>query len=391
MLFRKALFLGMFYLFWVTLAFAEPEAINKENAQQNLTQVENKNIPHNTNNLQELINDTPRIKIQIEPQENSIIEAEIIEQKPLEQGLNNQAQPQDIMLTPIEPKTNTTIAPKVYIIEEPKKEIVQKPAEVQPVITKQETIEQPVKTTENLPSIEAKENTTIAPKVNIIEEPKKEIVQKPAEVQPVITKQETIEQPVKTTENLPSIEAKENTTIAPKVNIIEEPKKEIVQKPAEVQPAVTKQETIEQPVKTTENLPTGGDPQNPSHASLSTHTRDLIGLKNFGPDGKPDTCIEMLAVNKSPIIAARLESYRGSYSSWKTKDGKVQAQGVLALLKEQDKLINPDDMSFVLDVTKPITLSVCVQDTGIINNKNNSIRIILYHKDGTRSYAVLQQ
>ncbi len=136
--------------------------------------------------------------------------------------------------------------------------------------------------------------------------------------------------------------------------------------------------------------PTAPAQKKPGVAVIIPTTTDTMSLTSFGPDQEPDYCIQVIALNKSPLIAVRLESMGGASASWKTKDVKTKAQGVLAVMKD-GKVINAADASFTLDVTKETPLNLCAQDNGVIASKKNRMRVIFFHKDGTRNYSVLQR
>ncbi len=119
-------------------------------------------------------------------------------------------------------------------------------------------------------------------------------------------------------------------------------------------------------------------------------TQDVMGLTTFAPDQKADSCVRVLISSASPLTAVRLESISGKIGSWKTKDVKNKAIGVLAVMKD-GSIVNADDASFALDVTSPTTLALCAQDNGAIADPRTRLRVIFFHKDGSRRYSVIQR
>lgn len=127
----------------------------------------------------------------------------------------------------------------------------------------------------------------------------------------------------------------------------------------------------------------------PGKAVAATGTQDLVGLTAFAPDGKPDSVLRVMAHHASPLVAVRIDNVGGVMASWKTKDVKTAAQGVLAVLKD-GKPCNPGDASFALDVSSPTALDLLVQDTGAIAGNKTRLRVVFFHKDGSRSYAFME-
>ncbi len=136
--------------------------------------------------------------------------------------------------------------------------------------------------------------------------------------------------------------------------------------------------------------PTAPAPKKPGKAVIVPITTDTMSLTAFAPDKKPDSSIRVLAQGKSPLIAVRVESMGGSGASWKTKDVKTKAQGVLAVMQD-GKLINASDASFSIDVDTPVSLDLVMQDKGVIADAKARLRVIFFHKDGSRTYSIVQR
>ncbi len=128
----------------------------------------------------------------------------------------------------------------------------------------------------------------------------------------------------------------------------------------------------------------------PGKAVFTVNKEDRMGLNTFTPDEEKDTCVHAALLNASPLVAVRMENMGGISASWKTKDVKTKATGVLALL-QGDTLLNANDASFSLDVSQETSLRLCVQDNGSLADDNTRIRVIFFHKDGSRTYAILQR
>ncbi len=126
----------------------------------------------------------------------------------------------------------------------------------------------------------------------------------------------------------------------------------------------------------------------PGKAILIPSTKDVLALTTFTSDGQADTCLRAIALQASPLVAVRLESMGGKLASWKTRDVKASAQGVLAVYQGEN-FVNANDASFSLNIAQPITLDLCVQDGGALKDAQTKFRIIFFHADGTRTYTVL--
>ncbi len=120
------------------------------------------------------------------------------------------------------------------------------------------------------------------------------------------------------------------------------------------------------------------------------YDKDSISLNSFVADKKNDSLLQVLAKHTSPLIALRVESIGGTAGSWKTKDVKTSAMGVLQLAQD-GKIVNDQDAAFELDVTSPILLDIILQDNGALTDKKNRFRVTFFYKDGSRNYAVISQ
>ncbi len=136
--------------------------------------------------------------------------------------------------------------------------------------------------------------------------------------------------------------------------------------------------------------PTAPALKKPGKAIIIPTTTDIMSLVAFAPDKKPDSCVQVVALNPSPLTAVRLETMGGASTSWKTKDVKIKAQGVLAVMQD-GKVINTADTSFAIDVTKETLLNLCVQDNGAIADVKTRLRVIFFHQDGSRNYAIVER
>ncbi len=125
----------------------------------------------------------------------------------------------------------------------------------------------------------------------------------------------------------------------------------------------------------------------PGIAFIVPHNKDTMSLDKFTLDGKNDTLIKVLAKGTSPITAIRLENSGGKSGSWRTKDVKTSAMGVIRV-ENQGKVLNPENASFSIDVSTPQGLDLFVQDTGALADDKTRIRITFFHKDGSRTYAL---
>ncbi len=139
-------------------------------------------------------------------------------------------------------------------------------------------------------------------------------------------------------------------------------------------------------VKITEGL-VAPEPKKPGTALIVAHSKDTMSLDTFTPDSKNDTLIKVLVKGASPVIAIRLENAGGKSGSWKTKDVKTSAMGIIQV-ENQGKVLNPNDTSFSVDVNTPVELDLLVQDNGALADKKTRIRVTLFHKDGSRTYAL---
>ncbi len=151
---------------------------------------------------------------------------------------------------------------------------------------------------------------------------------------------------------------------------------------------VVKETTPSIEAKTIETALTAPQPKKPGKALIVPSTEDAMGLTSFGADSQPDSCVEVIAKGQSPLKAVRLESMGAAIASWKTRDVKIQALGVLAV-KQDGKVINDNDASFTLDVAQETPLTLCVQDNGAFTDTKIRLRVIFYHEDGSRTYSVV--
>ncbi len=199
-----------------------------------------------------------------------------------------------------------------------------------------------------------------------------------------------------TTTPAPDTEAKKDSSEAALLADIKkavedktQPQDQKAEKPEE-QKASTKD--TPSPVSSTSPVgtPTAPAPKRPGKAFIVPITTDTMSLTSFAPDQKPDSSIRVLAYGKSPLIAVRVESMGGGNASWKTKDVKTTAQGVLAV-RQSGKLVNAKDAPFSIDVSKPVTLELVMQDNGAISNADMRLRVIFFHKDGSRTYSIIQR
>ncbi len=136
--------------------------------------------------------------------------------------------------------------------------------------------------------------------------------------------------------------------------------------------------------------PTAPEPKKPGKAFVVPLTSDSMSLHAFAADTKTDTGVRVLAKAKSPLVAVRVESMGGASASWKTKDVKAKALGVLAVTQE-GKVLNEKDASFSLDVSQPVLLDLVMQDNGSLANKKVRMRVVFFHKDGSRTYSIIQR
>ncbi len=130
------------------------------------------------------------------------------------------------------------------------------------------------------------------------------------------------------------------------------------------------------------------EPKKPGSALIIPFTQDIIGLNAFAADTKNDSCVRVLAVSASPLIGVRLENVGGTSASWKTKDAGLNALGVLAVQKD-GTILNANDASFSLAIDKPTILDLIVQDNGAIADTKTRLRVVFFHKDGSRTYSIV--
>lgn len=153
-------------------------------------------------------------------------------------------------------------------------------------------------------------------------------------------------------------------------------------------PEAPKAETSPTGASTTDT-PIPPEGKNSGKAVLGVTAMDLVGLDTFGTDGKPDSAIRVSVKNPSPLVAIRIDNIGGTMASWKTKDVKTSAKGVIAVVRD-GKPLNADNATFSLDVTAPVVLDLLVQDTGVIAEGKTRLRAVFHHQDGKRSYAILE-
>ncbi len=162
-------------------------------------------------------------------------------------------------------------------------------------------------------------------------------------------------------------------------------------KEGDIKPEAEKSSTSKNAVGSTVTsfaIPLAPALKKPGKAILIPNANDTLALTAFISDGQTDTCLRAIALQSSPLVAVRLESMGGKIASWKTKDVKALAQGVLALY-QGESLVNVNDAPFSLNVSQPTKLDLCVQDSGALRDAQTKFRIIFFHADGTRTYAVL--
>ncbi len=143
--------------------------------------------------------------------------------------------------------------------------------------------------------------------------------------------------------------------------------------------AVSKTKTLEAPAL-----------KKPGKGFIVSTTTDIMSFTAFTPDQKPDSCVQVLALNPSPLTGVRFESMGGVQASWKTKDVKTTALGVLAV-QQDGKVVNASDASFTLDISNETPLTLCVQDNGALQDAKTRLRVVFYHKDGSRNYSLIER
>ncbi len=165
-----------------------------------------------------------------------------------------------------------------------------------------------------------------------------------------------------------------------------------VEKPVEKAPEETAKKA---PEKAAEKAPTDGDlvaplPKKPGVAEVVSTMHDTMGPTSFGVDGKADTIVRTLAYGNSPIVGVLVQNMGGKAGSWKSKDAKGQAPGVLAV--EVDGIVqNVGDASFSLDVKSPTIVDLIMQDNGALVDTKTRMRVVFFHKDGTYTYAIIKR
>ena len=133
--------------------------------------------------------------------------------------------------------------------------------------------------------------------------------------------------------------------------------------------------------------PTAPQGKQSGKAVLATATADRVGASALSPDGKPDSILRVMAHNPSPVVGIRMDNIGGDMASWKTRDVKGSAKGVLGVLRD-GQVLNAGDAPFALDASAPVLLDLHVQDNGAIAGGKTRLRVVFYHKDGARSYAI---
>ncbi len=131
-------------------------------------------------------------------------------------------------------------------------------------------------------------------------------------------------------------------------------------------------------------------PKKPGIAVILPTTQDIVGLQSFEADTTPDNHIRVVAQSPSPLIGVLVQNINGKAGSWKTKQAKGKAQGVL-LVQQNGKTLNAQDAPFSLVVTQPVVLDLFMQDNGAIAHAQTRMRVIFFHEDGSRLYAVIQR
>ncbi len=147
---------------------------------------------------------------------------------------------------------------------------------------------------------------------------------------------------------------------------------------------------VQNTVPSNHEQPIAPAPKKPGKGIVVPITTDTMSLTAFSPDTKIDSNIRVLVHGKSPLVGIRVESMGSAKGSWKTKDVKVQSLGVLAV-SHAGKVLNANNTSFSLDVTTPVLLDLIMQDNGSIANTMANMRVVFYHKDGSRTYSRIQR
>ncbi len=180
----------------------------------------------------------------------------------------------------------------------------------------------------------------------------------------------------------------EKTTEVSQENALEK-EETVVEKEDTKEEVVTKKSLPEPNQAFTKGL-VAPEAKKPGVALISLYDKDSMTVNSFEPDKKKDSLIKVLVKGTSPLIAVRIETVGGKAGSWKTSGSKASAMGVIKV-ENSEKILNPNNSSFDLDVVNPIELNLIFQDNGAIADSKNRIRITLFHKDGTRSYALVKQ
>ncbi len=152
--------------------------------------------------------------------------------------------------------------------------------------------------------------------------------------------------------------------------------------------AVTEDKTSTQSTSSASKL-IAPEAKKPGVAVIMPYDKDSMSFDKFVSDNKNDSLIKVLAKGNSPIIAIRLENRGGVAGSWKTKDVKTSAMGIIKV-ENKGTVLNPNNATFSVDVKSPVELDLIVQDNGAIADKTNKMRITFFHEDGTRTYAIAE-
>ncbi len=134
---------------------------------------------------------------------------------------------------------------------------------------------------------------------------------------------------------------------------------------------------------------TSANSKTPGLALAQSVDSDDMSSTAFEADGKPDSMVRVLAHNDSPVVAVLVQNMGGKSGSWKTKDVKVPAQGLL-MVKVGDKIINDGDDLFSLEVKEPVIIELFLQDNGALADAKTRMRVVLYHEDNSNSYAFVK-
>ncbi len=132
------------------------------------------------------------------------------------------------------------------------------------------------------------------------------------------------------------------------------------------------------------------EPKKAGTALIMPYDKDSMSLTDFTADNVNDSLIRVLIQNQSPLIAVRVENMKGKIGSWKTKDVKTSAIGVLQV-ENNETVINPNNISFKLDVSNPLELDLIMQDNGAITDQNTDLRVVFFFEDGKRTYSLVKR